>query len=143
LGSEIGSAYGETVAEPILHLSIPVADLESSREFYEGVLGCRVGRVREDFIDVWFFGLQLTLQERPDQVTPLDPSNVKHFGVTFTDRAGFDALIDRVDAHGVAWLSPPDLHRELSNKLGGKLTDPSGNVLEIKYYADPSEFLGH
>jgi hypothetical protein len=129
------------VAEAILHLSVPVADLESSREFYEGVLGCRVGRVRAEFIDVWFFGLQFTLQAKPDQVAPLDAQGVRHFGVTFTDRADFDAVADRVDSSGLAWLSPPDLHRELSNKVGGKLADPSGNVIEIKYYADPAEFL--
>jgi uncharacterized protein len=129
------------VAEPILHLSIPVLDLESSREFYEGVLGCRIGRVREDFIDVWFFGLQLTLQVRPDQVSPLDPKNVRHFGVTFTDIAEFDDVVGRIERVGWLWLAPPEVHEVLSNKLGAKLADPSGNVIEIKYYADPSEFL--
>lgn len=130
------------MAEPILHLSVPVADLDDSREFYADVLGCRIGRAREEFIDVWFFGLQLTLQHRPDQVTALDPQGVRHFGATFVDRASYDAVVDRVEASGVEWLSPPRLHAELSGKDGGKLADPSGNVIELKYYADPTEFLG-
>jgi hypothetical protein len=29
----------------------------------------------------------------------------------------------------------------LSGKTGGKLVDPSGNVVEIKYYADRSAYL--
>jgi extradiol dioxygenase family protein len=48
--------------EPILHLSLPVRDLAESVEFYEKVLECDVGRVREDFVDVWFFGMQVTLE---------------------------------------------------------------------------------
>lgn len=75
---------------PILHLSMPVHDLGEARRFDEDALGCRVGRVREE------------------------------------------------------WLSEPTLHHdaELSGKTGGKLVDPSGNVIEIKYYDDPSEYLG-
>jgi hypothetical protein len=46
---------------PILHLSLPVSDLEEARGFYVDVLGCRPGRVRDDWFDVWFFGMQLTL----------------------------------------------------------------------------------
>ena len=30
---------------------------------------------------------------------------------------------------------------ELSGKLGGKLADPSGNVIEIKYYENESDYL--
>ena len=48
-----------------LHLSLPVDDLAAARRFYEDGLGCRVGRVRDEWIDVWFFGLQLTLQTAP------------------------------------------------------------------------------
>ena len=31
--------------EPILHLSLPVADLAAARAFYVDVLGCEPGRV--------------------------------------------------------------------------------------------------
>ena len=31
--------------EPILHLSMPVRDLEEARRFYVDVLGCEPGRV--------------------------------------------------------------------------------------------------
>ena len=36
--------------EPILHLSLPVGDLDAARVFYVDTLGCRVGRVREGWI---------------------------------------------------------------------------------------------
>ena len=47
--------------QPILHLSLPVRDIDEARDFYVRVLGCQSARHRDDFIDVWFFGLQITL----------------------------------------------------------------------------------
>jgi hypothetical protein len=37
----------------------------------------------------------------------------------------------------------PEKHRdaELNGKLGGKLADPSGNIIEIKFYADGADYL--
>ena len=57
---------------PILHLSLPVRDLESSQAFYVDVLGCGLGRERDRFIDVWFFGMQVTLHEQPNQLLAAD-----------------------------------------------------------------------
>lgn len=124
----------------ILHLSIPVRDLAVARSFYETALGCEIGRVRDDWLDVWFYGLQLTLQARPDEVQPPTEQGVRHFGVTLDDRDSFVAVIDRLRRHQVTWLDEPVQHAaaELSGKLGAKIADPSGNVIEIKYYEDPS-----
>ena len=135
--------YRELVDAPILHLSIPVADLAAARAFYEDALGCSVGRVRDTWVDVWFFGMQLTLQERPDEVRPVDDQGVLHFGVVLPDATSFEHVIDRLDRHDADWLNRPTVHRatELSGKTGAKVADPSGNVIEIKHYADPSEFL--
>ena len=132
------------VAPPTLHLSLPVHDLDATRQFYEEVLGCRIGRVRDDWLDVWFFGLQLTLQERPDEVRPVTDQGVRHLGVVLGDRDEFDRIVERVRTAGWDWISEPELHaaEELSGKLGGKLADPSGNVIELKYYDDPAAFLG-
>lgn len=132
------------MAEPILHLTLPVADLAKARDFYQESFGCRVGRVRETWLDVWFFGLQLTLQERPDEVAALPEQGVRHFGVVLQDAAAFTTLVERLDDRGVPWLIRPAKHvgSALSGKTGGKLADPSGNVIEIKYYDDAAEYLG-
>lgn len=131
------------MAEPILHLSLPVDDLAAARRFYEDTLGCRVGRVRDEWIDVWFFGLQLTLAHRPGEVLAAEDQGSRHFGVVLDDAPSFRALVERVDNRGVSWISAPDRHgaAELSGKVGGKLADPAGNVIEIKYYPERSEFL--
>jgi extradiol dioxygenase family protein len=136
--------YGSivTTSGPVLHLSLPVSDLDAARRFYVDVLGCRVGRVRESWIDVWFFGMQLTLQLRPDEVRPSDGQGVRHFGVVLTDAESYRSLVDRVRSAGVGWLSEPAEHTDiaLSGKVGGKLADPSGNVIEVKHYPDDDAY---
>ena len=64
--------------EPILHLSIPVRDLEESRRFYVDVLGCEPGRVQDRSLDVFFFGCQVTLHERPAEVLAPEQRGVRH-----------------------------------------------------------------
>ena len=128
---------------PVLHLSLAVGDLHAARAFYEHTLGCRIGREREDWFDAWFFGLQLTLQLRPQEVTDVSQQGVRHFGVVLPALAEFDELVHRVAASGHAWISKPEIHSdaELNGKLGGKLADPSGNIIEIKFYADSADYL--
>lgn len=120
---------------PILHLSIPVADLEASHQFYVGTLGLERGRVRESWFDVWFFGMQISLQLVADAALARDDSGMRHFGVTLpTD--DFDAFVSDLEKRGVAWLSPPTTYDadEFSSKRAAFLEDPSGNVLEVKTY---------
>jgi len=47
---------------PIFHLSIPVSNLQASCNFYEKVLGANVGRINEDWLDIWVLGGPVTLQ---------------------------------------------------------------------------------
>jgi extradiol dioxygenase family protein len=132
-------------AGSILHLSLPVDNLKNSRHFYIDVLGCRPGRERDDWFDAWFFGMQLTLQLRPDEVRPCEEQGVSHFGVVLQNRADYDSLVARIDGAGIGWMSRPQVHSDpaLSGKIGGKLADPSGNILEIKYYEDVSGLLAN
>ncbi|MCU1456720.1 MAG: putative dioxygenase of extradiol dioxygenase family [Actinomycetia bacterium] len=130
--------------DPILHLSLPVRDLEESRHFYVDVLGCERGRERPDFIDVWFYGLQLTLQLRPDQVLPAEHRGVRHFGVTL-DASELTTLLTRLATHPVEFLSPVTTdHRGTSHEqTKTKILDPSGNAIELKSYVDPAAAFGH
>jgi extradiol dioxygenase family protein len=125
--------------DPILHLSLPVTDLETSKAFYVDVLGCALAREREQFIDVWFYGLQLTLHAQPDQVQSPDQRGVRHFGVTL----GADdlaALLTRLERGNVEWASrvSTDYAGTPQEQTKAKIFDPSGNVIELKTYADPA-----
>jgi uncharacterized protein len=127
---------------PILHLSIPVRDLDEAQDFYVHALGCRPARRRADFLDVWFYGMQVTLQERPDEVSPSRAGGSQHFGVTL-GRDEFEAVQARLDAAGVAWVAPvsTDDAGEPTEQTKGKVADPSGNVIEVKTYRDAAAAL--
>jgi extradiol dioxygenase family protein len=129
--------------EPILHLSLAARDLAEGIDFYVESLGCELGRVRDDFADVWFFGMQVTLHDAPDQVHPPEPGAVRHFGVTLT-ASEMDELVARAEARGVAFVSPvsTDYPGTPHEQTKTKLLDPSGNVIEIKTYVDPVAALG-
>jgi uncharacterized protein len=115
--------------QPILHLSIPVRDVEEARAFYVHTLGCRSARARAGFTDVWFFGMQVTLQDRA--------GGSRHFGVTL-GRDEFDETVARVVSSGTEWLVPvsTDDEGQPTEQTKAKLADPSGNVIELKTYRD-------
>jgi extradiol dioxygenase family protein len=123
----------------VLHLSLPIRDLEESKDFYANALGCEIGRVRDTWIDVWFHGMQLTLHVRPEQLLPLDPLNVRHFGITLGAEE-LAALFARLEARPTQWLARPstDYAGTPREQTKAKIADPSGNVIEIKTYADPT-----
>lgn len=125
------------MVQPILHLSLPVRDLAEAEDYYVRALGCDVARRRADFIDVWFFGLQLTLHDRPDEVAGLTPGGSRHFGVTLS-ADDFGAAVARLQESGAEWLVPvaTDDAGLPTEQTKAKVVDPSGNVIELKTYPD-------
>jgi extradiol dioxygenase family protein len=128
--------------QPILHLSIPVRDLDEAVGFYVSALGCQSARTRGDFVDVWFYGMQVTLQRRPREVEETPRGGTRHFGATL-GRGEFDAAVARLEALEVPWLSPvaTDDAGLPTEQTKVKVADPSGNVIELKTYRDVSAAL--
>jgi len=118
----------------IPHLSLSVADLAASEDFYRKTLDARVGRRRSTWIDVWVFGLQLTLHLRPKAVVPSPHREAMHFGAT-VDWEAWPGWLDRLEKAGAAMASPP-WRDDTSAKA--YVLDPDGYVIEIKAYADQS-----
>jgi extradiol dioxygenase family protein len=129
--------------DPILHLSLPIADLDAARAFYVDALGCSPGQLVDGGMDVWFYGLQLTLQQPPDQVLPDDQQGARHFGVTL-DRAVLDELMARLEGLPVRWINrvSTDTVGTFRGKTSARLADPSGNIIELKSYDDAGAALG-
>ncbi len=123
--------------DTFLHLSLPVLDLDASVAFYVDVLQCTPGRYRPEqgFADVWFYGLQLTLQHQPDQVLTAEQQGARHFGAALPPEE-LAAVINRLRAASVAWVEPPttDTTGQLNGKTSAKFLDPSGNIVELKAY---------
>jgi len=131
------------VRSPPFHLAFPVRDVESTRAFYAGVLGCPVGREAERWIDFDFFGHQLSAHMADDDVLATndvdgDKVPVRHFGVVLTMER-WRALSERLRTAGVEFLIEPKVRfvGEVGEQATLFVRDPSGNALEFKAFADP------
>ncbi len=131
-------------AMPPFHLAFPVDDLAAARRFYEGVLGCRVGRTDPTWIDFDFFGHQITAHLKPEEAGGAhtnavdgDQVPVRHFGAIL-DWPDWEALGGRLRAAGISFLIEP--HVRFKGEVGEQGTlfvkDPAGNALEFKSFRD-------
>jgi len=128
---------------PVFHLSFPVRDLAAAKAFYCGVLGARVGRDNEKWVDILLFGHQLTLHQRPDQVPAPDQRGVRHFGAILPWPA-WEALAKEIEAAGAEFSSPPTVSFAGTPREQGKLLlcDPSDNLIELKAYRNVHAAFG-
>jgi len=128
--------------QPILHLSIPVRDLVEGTRFYVDALGCTAARARPGYQDIWFYGMQVTLHDQPEELLPLAAGGVRHFGVTL-GRSEFDALVTRLATHPDHWIVPvtTDDAGTPTEQTKTKIADPSGNIIEFKTYGDVASAL--
>jgi extradiol dioxygenase family protein len=133
-----------TDARYIFHLSIPVGDLDEAKRFYTVVLGARIGRTTDDWLDVLLWGHQITLQRRPQDVLGPDAQGKRHFGVVLP-WAEWEAVGARLRARGAQLLAPPAIAHAGTPQEQGKiyLADPGHNVIEIKAYRDLAATIGY
>lgn len=126
----------------IFHLSLPVRDLDETRQFYCAVLGASPGRATAEWIDLILFGHQLTFHQRPEQLVAPEAQGVQHFGA-IVPWAQWVALGAAVVASGYPTLTPPTVFAEGTALEHGKLLlrDPSGHLLEFKAYRDLATVL--
>ncbi len=134
---------------PLFHLAFPVHDLAVTRAFYTGVLGCAEGRSDSTWVDFNFFGHQLVahLADPGAAIAARNPVDgddvpVPHFGVIL-DMPAWQSLALRLRNAGVDFVIEP--HRRFRGQVGEQATlfflDPSGNALEFKAFADPTQIF--
>ncbi len=133
------------------HIAFPVRDLEESRAFYGGVMGCPEGRSSDHWIDFDLFGHQIvahiqepTAMPAKSHSNPVDGHDVPipHFGVVLT-LDDWKALSERLTSAGVEFVIEPGIRFE--GEPGEQATmfflDPSGNALEFKAFHDLSSLF--
>jgi uncharacterized protein len=116
------------------HIAFPVHDLAAAQRFYREVLGC---------------GDQIVAHLDP-LMTPQPIHNavdghdvpVPHFGVVLT-MAQWQELAERLKTAGVSFGIEP--HIRFAGQVGEQatmfFTDPSGNALEFKAFADDGQLF--
>ncbi|MEO0576817.1 MAG: VOC family protein [Pseudomonadota bacterium] len=129
-------------AQPLFHLALPVTDLVATRAFYIQTLQCEAARESKRWLDVNFFGHQLTLHlvDHPtvDASNTVDGDAVptRHFGVILTPHQ-WQTLVSQLRAAQCEFLLEP--RTRFAGKPAEQSTlfvrDPSGNALEFKSFA--------
>ena len=131
---------------PPFHLAFAVTDIEATRAFFVDLLGCKVGRSAERWIDLDFFGHQISahLIDEPlsaAETNPVDGEKVpsRHFGAIL-EWDQWHALKDRLVAADTDFIIEPTTR--FAGEVGEQATmffsDPSGNALEFKTFKDES-----
>lgn len=126
------------------HVAFPVTDMAVTRQFYETILGCTVGRTSDTWIDFNLFGHQLTAHLRPTMPgeTPTNPVDgksvpVQHWGVILQMKQWED-LVEKLKDHEIDFVIKPYIR--FKGEVGEQATmfflDPSGNALEFKAFRE-------
>ena len=128
------------VARPF-HLALRVHDLAAAERCYSGLLGARIGRRSDRWIDFDLGGHQVTVHLDAAMEVPEEAGNdvdgdrvpVPHFGVVL-DLDAWRAYADALGARGATFVLGPRTRFEgLPGEQGTFfLRDPSGNALEFK-----------
>ena len=125
------------------HLAYNVRDLNETRAFYGGVLGCREGRSTDTWVDFDMHGHQISLHlgepfatretgKVGDRMVPMP-----HLGLVLP-LPEWRAMADRLEEVGTDWVIAPEARFE--GEPGEQWTmffrDPSGNPIEVKGFRD-------
>ena len=133
---------------PPFHLAFPVHDLTAARAFYGDLLGCPEGRSSEHWVDFDFFGHQIVAHLAPDECGLAATSSVdakavpvRHFGLVL-DLTTWRDLAAKL-AGQVDFIIDP--YTRFEGEAGEQATmffsDPSGNAIELKAFADRSQLF--
>ena len=129
---------------PRFHLAFPVHDLDEARAFYGDLLGCPEGRSAPEWIDFDFFGHQIVTHLTPagpvrEEANKVDGEDVpvRHFGVILSP-SKFKEIAKKLRSRGARFLIEPQTRFQglPGEQLTLFVTDPSGNALEFKAFAD-------
>ncbi len=131
------------------HLAIPVNDLEAARAFYCELLDCGTGRESGRWIDLDFFGHQVTLHLVDEglsgtETNPVDGDSVpaRHFGVVL-EMDQWKELAARLEDAGTEFVISPRIRfrGEIGEQATMFIQDPSGNAIEFKSFADQAQLF--
>jgi len=131
------------------HLAFPVRNIKETKDWYTNVLGCYVGRQSKKWIDLDFYGHQLSAHLSSDEmvyknVNSVDGDSVPvfHFGLIL-DWDDWHILSNKLKSLEVKFIIKPRIR--FKGRSGEQatmfLSDPSGNILEFKSFKDPNDIF--
>ena len=132
------------------HLAVPVDDIAAARRFYGDVLGLTEGRSDTKWVDWNLYGHQFVTHQVDGELRSAAPTNpvdghdvpVPHFGVVLTV-PDFHDLAKRLLEADISFVIEPYVRfkGEPGEQWTMFFTDPSGNALEFKAFAQLSQLF--
>ncbi|MCT4654800.1 MAG: VOC family protein [Cohaesibacter sp.] len=132
------------------HFAFNVRDLEQARAFYCDLLGCTEGRSTDSWLDINFFGHQLSLHIGE----PFATANTGKVGGHLVPMPHLGAILPlkdwknlakKLEQEGLDFVFPP--FARFVGEPGEQHTmffrNPSGNPIEIKGFADMKGIFAH
>ncbi|HWJ26438.1 MAG TPA: VOC family protein [Flavisolibacter sp.] len=131
------------------HYAFKVKDIQTTRQFYIDLLGCKEGRSTESWIDFNFFGNQLSAHVTAnlpelDYCGKVDGVSIPipHFGCVLAIDE-FKKIQEKLETEKINFIIRPQKRYE--GKTGEQLTmfvlDFSGNPIEFKAFANNDEIF--
>ena len=125
------------------HLAFPIKDIEETKKFYKSILGCKIGRESDAWVDFNFFGHQFVIHETGFK-NELNNNHVDghgvpvpHFGVVL-NMSDWKELASILKSKSVNFVIEPYIR--FKDQPGEQATmfflDPSNNALEFKAFQD-------
>ncbi|GEL76256.1 VOC family protein [Tenuibacillus multivorans] len=123
----------------IFHLAIPCKELDETVEFYEK-LGCNLARRYDDRVTFDFFGDQVVCHLSPDHIDEKPTMYPRHYGITFLEKDNYNESLKKAIDEKLPFFTEPMVRfkGKQEEHMTFFLIDPSNNLLEFKYYHDPS-----
>ena len=130
-------------------MAFPVRDISETKEWYSSIIGCEFGRESKRWIDINFFGHQISAHLSDSEFQCTNTNNVdgddvpiRHFGIVL-EWSEWNKLSDKLKSKGIQFVIEP--HTRFSGRRGEQATmfisDPSGNVLEFKSFRYPDQLF--
>lgn len=129
----------------LFHLAFPVSDIEQTKAYYQGCLGCEVGRETRVSVILNLYGHQIVAHLATDPLEPQKGIYPRHFGLVFTSVADWEALLQRAEQQQLSFYQQPK-HRFPGLPTEHRtffLEDPFHNLMEFKYYRHPEAIFGY
>jgi len=131
------------------HLAFPIKDIEETKKFYKNILGCKIGRESDAWVDFNFFGHQVSAHLKPEELSNAKKNEVdgksvpvRHFGVVL-DWKEWHYLSEKLQKLKIKFIINPYIR--FKGEIGEQATmfflDPSGNALEFKSFKDPKQLF--
>ncbi|WP_157443102.1 hypothetical protein [Colwellia piezophila] len=132
----IDALYSGVNLNNAFHLSIVVPQLRLAEAFYVNFLGCKKGRDTGKWIDIIFFGHQLTLHQETEKIKA---QSIDHFGVILV-KTEWLSLAKKIEVVNYPFILSPNEKINDDNSESGKfiIKDPASNIIEFKFYQKSS-----